>query len=135
MDRDVQKIKKWKSKHLPVHEPGLERIIRITRDGTREVSDFGAEASRTSPIPSRQPNLFFSTEVEQKIAIADLVFIAVNTPTKTTGLGSGSATNLAAFESAVTTIAQHAKPGCIIVEKSTVPTGTAQIVRKIVSGC
>jgi UDPglucose 6-dehydrogenase len=83
-------------------------------------------------IPGRQPNLIFSTEVDSHIAAADIVFISVNTPTKASGIGAGTATNLSTFESAVKTVAKSAKSGAIIVEKSTVPCGTADAVREIV---
>ena len=59
--------------------------------------------------------------------------LAVNTPTKMFGMGSGRATNMGIFDSALSDIAKYAKPGVIIVEKSTVPAGTAQRVRQIVS--
>lgn len=62
-----------------------------------------------------------------------MVLIAVNTPTKTRGLGAGSATDMTAFEAVAAEVALHAKPGAIIVEKSTVPCRTAQLVRETVS--
>src|SRR5262249_19128919 len=62
-----------------------------------------------------------------------VVFISVNTPTKTSGIGAGAATNLAAFEGAVISIAKSIRPGTILVEKSTVPCGTAQTIQDIVS--
>jgi len=132
LDKDSDRILKWNSSHLPVHEPGLYRIVRITRDGTKESNPPSHSEIRARRIPARAPNLFFSTDIEANLASADIVFVTVNTPTKTTGLGAGAATNLSSFESAVTVIAQHVKPGCIVVEKSTVPCGTAQVVRKIV---
>lgn len=119
LDRDPVRIQKWKSRHLPVHEPGLDRVVRIARDGTT--------------FPERKPNLFFSTEIESVVAEADMIFIAVNTPTKANGIGAGAATDLAAFEGAVVTVAQNIRPGAIIVEKSTVPCGTAQTIQEIVS--
>jgi UDPglucose 6-dehydrogenase len=133
VDRDSSRIQKWKSIHLPVHEPGLARIVRITRDGTN-VGSYTPKNDEGGPvnIPAREPNLSFSLDVEGELATADIVFVSVNTPTKTTGLGSGAATNLADFENVITTIAQCVRPGCIVVEKSTVPCGTAQIVRRIV---
>jgi UDPglucose 6-dehydrogenase len=83
--------------------------------------------------PRRQPNLFFSTEVSRCIFEADIVLIAVNTPTKTRGAGAGSATDMTAFEAVTAEVAQHARPGAIIVEKSTVPCRTAQLVKETVS--
>lgn len=61
-----------------------------------------------------------------------MVFLAVNTPTKTFGLGAGKATDMTAVDEAVRQIALHAKPGAVIVEKSTVPCGTAQRIRQMV---
>lgn len=78
-----------------------------------------------------QPNLHFSTEVSRVIDEADLIFIAVNTPTKTEGLGAGGASDLAYVESAARHIAEVATSDKIIVEKSTVPCGTAGEIREI----
>lgn len=64
---------------------------------------------------------------------ADIIFICVNTPTKMYGLGAGSSADLGALEAATRTIAKHAKAGAVIVEKSTVPCGTARIISDIVS--
>jgi UDPglucose 6-dehydrogenase len=125
VDRDVTKVQQWKSKHLPVREPGLDMIVRTARDGARAL-DGQLVAS------ARHPNLFFTHKVEETIATADVIFICVNTPTKEQGIGAGMAPNLFAFEAAVRTIAQHAKSGAIVVEKSTVPCGTSQRVQDIV---
>lgn len=84
-------------------------------------------------VPARVPNLFFSTEVAKSVAEADVIFITVNTPTKTKGLGAGSATDVTALEGATREIALHAKPGAILVEKSTVPCGTAELIMDTVS--
>lgn len=64
---------------------------------------------------------------------ADIIFICVNTPTKMYGLGAGASADLGALEAATRTIAKHAKAGAVIVEKSTVPCGTARIISDIVS--
>ncbi|TPX10282.1 uncharacterized protein E0L32_008687 [Thyridium curvatum] len=84
-------------------------------------------------IPARQANLHFTTEVAERIAEADLVLIAVNTPTKYRGAGAGRATDMTSFEAVTAVVAQHARPGAIIVEKSTVPCRTAQLVQETVS--
>jgi len=84
-------------------------------------------------LPIRAPNLFFSTDVAGTIAAADVVLIAVNTPTKYRGIGAGSATDMTAFEAVTGFVAQHARPGAIIVEKSTVPVRTAQLVHETLS--
>lgn len=81
----------------------------------------------------RQANLFFTTEVQKCVEVADIILMSVNTPTKMSGIGSGSATDLVALESAVSSVALWAKPGAIIVEKSTVPCRTAEMVRRTVS--
>lgn len=91
--------------------------------------------SRRTRIPGRRPNLFFSTEVGKCISKADIVLIAVNTPTKRTGAGKGYATDMTAFESVTVDVARHAKAGAIVVEKSTVPCRTAQMVQETVSAC
>lgn len=80
----------------------------------------------------RRPNLFFTVDAATSIAQADMVFLAVNTPTKTFGLGAGRATSMTAVDEAVREIAMHARPGTVLVEKSTVPCGTAQRVRQLV---
>ncbi|KXH46912.1 nucleotide sugar dehydrogenase [Colletotrichum nymphaeae SA-01] len=158
VDRDERRIRRWNSKHPPIYEPGLRDIVRVARDGTKEYSTpvssdsvkmdryetFSPSSSITSEcgsqcgensisnisVPPRQPNLFFSTDVSRCISEADVVLIAVNTPTKTRGHGAGSATDMAAFEAVTAEVARHARPGAIIVEKSTVPCRTAELVRE-----
>ncbi|KAI3319481.1 nucleotide sugar dehydrogenase [Xylariaceae sp. AK1471] len=135
VDKDEQRIRRWNSKHLPIYEPDLGDIVRIARDGTRQFA-FVNETSTSDEmmeVPARQPNLFFSVEVEKCIGEADLVLIAVNTPTKMSGAGAGCATDMTAFEAVTNEIAQHARAGTIIVEKSTVPCLTAQLVQDTIS--
>lgn len=159
VDRDERRIRRWNSKHLPIYEPGLGDIVRIARDGSREcyfinepdkldesdvASDETASVSEcesqcethrnvVTVVSARQPNLFFSTQVGKCISEADIVLIAVNTPTKSRGSGAGSATDMTAFEAVTGEVAQHARPGAIIVEKSTVPCRTAQLVQETLS--
>lgn len=130
LDKDPARIQRWQSPHLPVHEPGLDTVVRIVRDG----ADVEHEASiqPASPGPRRPRNLFFTCNTTQAIARADIVLMAVNTPTKMFGVGAGCATNMTAFDGAMREVATHAKPGAIIVEKSTVPGGTAERVRRMV---
>ncbi|KAJ5819008.1 hypothetical protein N7474_004599 [Penicillium riverlandense] len=130
LDRDPRRIQQWQSPHLPVHESGLETVVRIVRDGADMTGDEGL----TDPlsVQKRGRNLFFTCDTAT-IARADIVFMSVNTPTKTFGVGAGCATNMTAFDSAMREVAAHAKPGAIIVEKSTVPGGTAERVRKMLS--
>lgn len=156
VDRDARRIAQWKTRHLPIFEPGLPAILRVARDGSksctflnqaqRPLGNISSRSSATSEcesqcedhrdevaVPARVPNLFFSTEVSKSIAEADIVFIAVNTPTKQRGIGAGKATDVTALEAVSKEIAIHAKPGAIIVEKSTVPCRTAEIVQDTVS--
>ncbi|KXT10168.1 hypothetical protein AC579_3422 [Pseudocercospora musae] len=121
VDNDQSRIQQWRSKHLPIHEPGLSEIVRLARDGRR------------SGPRLRAPNLFFSTDCDEHIATADIIYLAVNTPTKTNGIGAGAATDISMFESAARSVAMVAQPGAIIVEKSTVPCRTAEMVREILN--
>jgi UDPglucose 6-dehydrogenase len=100
-DADVTKI--------PIFEPGLSAIV--------------AEA--------RGRNLFFSTETNKAIAEADMIFISVNTPTKTYGLGKGMAADLKYIELCARQIASVAKTDKIVVEKSTLPVRTAEAIKSI----
>ncbi|KAK3701835.1 hypothetical protein LTR37_015257 [Vermiconidia calcicola] len=141
IDRDERRIKSWKGRHLPIHEPGLERIVRLARDGTSDSLGTMSEQHRDFPTeqaqagsdrnPSSRPNLFFSTACAETIANSDMILLAVNTPTKMHGVGAGRATDMAAIEGAVRDIALHAKPGTILVEKSTVPCKTGQLIKDI----
>ncbi|KAM0246894.1 hypothetical protein ACHAQJ_010052 [Trichoderma viride] len=135
VDRDVTRIRRWNSRHPPIYEPGLHDIVRIARDGGRETNISGEPSDETSasekgetPVARRESNLFFSTDVAGHIAEADIVLVAVNTPTKERGVGAGSATDMTAFEAVTGFVAQYAREGAIIVEKSTVPCRTAQLV-------
>lgn len=115
VDLSEPRIAAWNSSILPIFEPGLQDIVEVARDGS----------------DGRIPNLHFSTDVSGAILNADLIFIAVNTPTKTAGVGAGSASDLGYVESAARTIAEVATTDKIIVEKSTVPCGTAERLRSI----
>lgn len=146
VDLNTTRIRRWNSRHPPIYEPGLEEIVRVARDGTQEIvidsrspsdnvsgSGHRRRSSQNTKLPARQPNLFFSTEVGKSISEADIVLIAVNTPTKMKGAGRGCATDMTAFEAVTADVARHAKAGAIIVEKSTVPCRTAQMVQETVS--
>ncbi|PSR80680.1 nucleotide sugar dehydrogenase [Coniella lustricola] len=156
VDLNESRIRRWKSRHPPVFEPGLDDIVRVARDGTREVTicnepvssaprddalvldpdNYQHEvdtAARLIAVPARQPNLFFGTDVGKCISQADIVLIAVNTPTKMRGAGKGSATDMTAFEAVTADVARHARPGAIIVEKSTVTCRTAHMVREMMN--
>ena len=94
---------------LPVYEPGLDAVVERARGR----------------------NLHFSTAVEEQIAQADMVFISVNTPTKTKGLGAGQASDLRWVEACARTVAQAATGHTIVVEKSTLPVRTAAAIQTI----
>ncbi|RMZ85143.1 hypothetical protein DV738_g39, partial [Chaetothyriales sp. CBS 135597] len=125
LDRDQKRIRRWQSPHLPIHEPGLDEVVRAARDGASFLAG-GAATDR----PYHKPNLFFTTDSKSAISGADVIFLAVNTPTKLFGQGSGSATHMAAVDGAVKDIATYARTGAIIVEKSTVPCGTAKRIQR-----
>lgn len=131
LDRDTSRIASWKSAHLPIHEPGLDAVVRIARDGGRIRS--GTTSTTVNEAALRQGNLHFSTDSANCIGEADVIFLSVNTPTKYSGRGAGSASDLSALEGATRDIAQFAKNGAIIVEKSTVPCGTANLISDVVS--
>jgi UDPglucose 6-dehydrogenase len=158
VDRDPKRIAQWQTKHLPIFEPGLDSILRIARDGSKRFGFYNEPARNDSldsmsnassaesecesqcgehrdeiSVPARTPNLFFSTEVSKCISEADIVLIAVNTPTKMKGIGGGRATDVTALEAVTREIAIHAKPGAVLVEKSTVPCRTAEIIQDTVS--
>ena len=134
VDLNEQRIASWNSAHLPIHEDGLLKVVRVARDGTQDavvrLPDHGSEPIE---LKAREPNLTFSTNVIGAIEEADIIFICVNTPTKTQGLGAGSMADVSAVEGATRTVAKHARQGAIIVEKSTVPCGTARMIQDIVS--
>ena len=109
VDLNAERIAAWNSGDLPVYEPGLEEIVSQNRD----------------------KNLFFSTDVDEKIREADVIFISVNTPTKDYGSGSGQAADLRFVESCARGIARAGGGDKIVVEKSTVPVRTAQMVKEI----
>jgi len=110
VDLNAERIAAWNSSELPVFEPGLQEIVEQVRG----------------------KNLFFTTNIKQAIYEADIIFVSVNTPTKTFGLGSGSAADLRYIESVARTIAEVADKPKIIVEKSTVPIKTASVIEAII---
>jgi UDPglucose 6-dehydrogenase len=112
VDLNEQRIAKWNDadvENIPVYEPGLGAIV----------------------AQSRGKNLFFSTEVDQAIANAQLIFISVNTPTKTYGSGKGMAADLKYIELCARQIARVSKDNKIVVEKSTLPVRTAEAIKNI----
>lgn len=113
VDVDEKKIGAWNSDNLPVFEPGLDEVVR----------------------KARGHNLFFSTDLDRKIEDADIIFIAVGTPTKTYGRGAGRAADLKYVESCARKIAAVSKSDKIVVEKSTIPVRTADAVKSILGSC
>ncbi len=112
VDMNEKRIAAWNSENLeelPIYEPGLDEVV------TR----------------ARGRNLNFSTDVEEAISTADMVFISVNTPTKRKGLGSGQASDLRWVEACARQVAQCAKGHTIVVEKSTLPVRTAEVIEVI----
>src|SRR5688572_19567349 len=111
VDMNSARIDAWNSDTLPIYEPGLDDVVRQTRG----------------------KNLHFSTDVQGGIRAADIIFVAVNTPTKTYGVGAGRAADLRFIESVARTIAEHANGPKIIVEKSTIPVKTAETIKDILA--
>jgi len=111
VDINPSRIAQWKSDILPIYEPGLDAIVKETRDR----------------------NLFFSTDIEKGIKEADIIFVSVNTPTKTFGAGAGMAADLQYWEKTARQIQTHAESDCIIVEKSTLPVKTALAMERILT--
>lgn len=113
VDINPERIAAWNSEdltRLPVYEPGLPEVVSKTRGR----------------------NLFFSTDVEKAITDAQMIFISVNTPTKTYGVGKGMAADLKYVELCARQIAETANEDKIIVEKSTLPVRTAQSIKRII---
>tara|TARA_Y100000589_G_scaffold116348_1_gene110270 strand:- start:6249 stop:7646 length:1398 start_codon:yes stop_codon:yes gene_type:complete len=114
VDINKERIEAWNSDNLsklPVFEPGLAEII----------------------CKCRGINLFFSNNIEECISKADIIFISVNTPTKTKGVGAGYASDLKWIESSARQIAKFSKNHTVIVEKSTLPVKTAETIKIILN--
>jgi UDPglucose 6-dehydrogenase len=114
VDLNTERIAAWNDadvNNIPIYEPGLSEVV--------------AEA--------RGRNLFFSTKVDEAIAAADMIFISVNTPTKTYGIGKGMAADLKFIELAARQIARVSTSDKIVVEKSTLPVRTAEALKSILN--
>ena len=112
VDIDKEKIQAWNTDELPIYEPGLLALVKETRN----------------------KNLFFSEEIEQGIREADIIFVSVNTPTKTFGQGAGMAADLQYWEKTARQILANSSSNKIIVEKSTLPVRTAAAMKRIFNG-
>ena len=109
VDINSTRIRAWNSSDLPIYEPGLKEIVdkRLNK------------------------NLFFSTDVESAVKKSEMIFLAVNTPTKNYGLGKGMAADLTYVENCARDIAKFANSDKIIIEKSTLPVKTAEAIKEI----
>ncbi len=111
VDINKARIDAWNSDTIPIYEPGLEEVVR----------------------EARGRNLFFSTDVDQGIREADIIFVSVNTPTKTFGQGAGRAADLQYWEKTARQILLNSDRSKIIVEKSTLPVRTAEAMERILN--
>lgn len=109
VDINSKRIAAWNSDQLPVFEPGLDEVVRSARGR----------------------NLFFSDDVDAAIKAADIIFVSVNTPTKTYGMGAGRASDLRYVEACARRICEVSDSGKIVVEKSTLPVRTAESIKRI----
>ena len=112
VDINEARIAAWNSDDLPIYEPGLDDVVRSARGR----------------------NLFFSTDIVAGIRESDVIFVSVNTPTKTFGEGAGFAADLQYWENTARQILAHSTRDKIVVEKSTLPVRTAQAMERILSG-
>ncbi len=112
VDINKKRIDSWNdpdTSKIPIYEPGLALIVKRCRGH----------------------NLFFSCEVKKNISEADMIFISVNTPTKTKGIGAGKASDLKYVEASAREVARYATKHTIVVEKSTLPVRTAEVIKTI----
>ncbi|HOJ52594.1 MAG TPA: nucleotide sugar dehydrogenase [Syntrophales bacterium] len=109
VDINAEKIAAWNSDELPIYEPGLTDVVKRTRGR----------------------NLFFSTDIAGGIKSCDIIFVSVNTPTKTYGEGAGMAADLQFWEKTAREILTYAESDKIVIEKSTLPVRTAQAMERI----
>ncbi len=109
VDHSQARINAWNSDLLPIYEPGLDAVVKACRG----------------------KNLFFSTDIAAAIKACDIIFVGVNTPTKTFGEGAGYASDLQYWEAAARTISEEANGDKIVVEKSTLPVRTADVMERI----
>ncbi|KAK6222916.1 hypothetical protein LQW54_000727 [Pestalotiopsis sp. IQ-011] len=108
VDRNAERLEAWESDTLPVLEPSLLDTMRPLRDGL---------------YPRPLSNLQFTTDMEASIQAADVVMVAVDTPTKLRGTGAGHSFDIGRLEEVAMSIASSAQSDKIVVEKSTVPVG------------
>lgn len=111
VDINKDRIDAWNSGTCPIYEPGLDELVAKTRG----------------------KNLFFSTETDKGIREADIIFVSVNTPTKTFGQGAGKAADLQYWEKTARQILANSDTNKIIIEKSTLPVRTAEAMERILN--
>jgi UDPglucose 6-dehydrogenase len=111
VDIDKEKIKAWNGNNLPIYEPGMDKLVK----------------------KARGRNLFFSTDIERGIQEAQIIFVSVNTPTKTFGQGAGRAADLQYWEKTARQILACSSDSKIVVEKSTLPVRTAHAMERILN--
>ena len=111
VDINQQKIQAWQTDQLPIYEPGLLDVVK----------------------QARGRNLVFSTEIDKNIKSADIIFVSVNTPTKTFGEGAGKSADLQYWEKTARDILKASDTDKIIVEKSTLPVRTAGAMERILN--
>jgi len=109
VDINADRIAQWQTDNLPIYEPGLLEVVK----------------------EARGRNLFFSTDIENAIRDSEMIFMSVNTPTKTYGLGKGRAADLKFVELSARKIAEVSTSDKIVVEKSTLPVRTAESIKTI----
>jgi UDPglucose 6-dehydrogenase len=109
VDINAKRIADWQTDELPIYEPGLLEVVQ----------------------EARGRNLFFSTDVDEAIRVADIIFVSVNTPTKTFGEGAGRASDLQYWELCARQIKEVSTSDKIIVEKSTLPVRTADAMERV----
>ncbi len=111
VDINPERIAAWNSDDLPIYEPGLDKLVAATRGR----------------------NLFFSTDIKAGIRENEIIFVSVNTPTKTFGLGAGMAADLQHWEKTARQILEFSESSKIVIEKSTLPVKTALAMERILN--
>ena len=114
VDINKERILAWNNEDLsklPIFEPDLRELVETTRN----------------------KNLFFTTQIKDAIESADIIFISVNTPTKKKGLGAGKFSDLKWVEASAREVARYSKGHTIVVEKSTLPVRTAEVIQSILN--
>jgi UDPglucose 6-dehydrogenase len=111
VDVSESRIKAWQTDDLPIYEPGLLDVVQAARGR----------------------NLFFSTDIDAAIRESEVIFVSVNTPTKTFGEGAGRAADLQYWEKVAREILRESSSPKIVIEKSTLPVKTAQTMENILN--